>query len=143
MKKNMTENQLPKEIPEQIKKMELRKKIPKKIGGRWFTSHEEIKTRQDLQDLLNSFSVQEKLTQMLSKIDEMTNLATSIQKDIQEFEKGGELDKEKLGKDIARLRLLKHQLRIIVFGKFQELLTGEVNDFAKQKRKKQRNKHGK
>lgn len=54
------------------------------------------------------------------------------------MEKGGEIDKEKLGKDINKLRFLKHELRQIKFGKFQEILTGEIDDYAK----KLRNKYG-
>jgi hypothetical protein len=76
--------------------------------------------------------VKENLTKMLSKIEEMTNLAGSIQQDIKEFEKGGEIDKEKLGKDIDRLRFMKHELRQIKFGKFQQILTGKVDDYAKR-----------
>jgi hypothetical protein len=71
---------------------------------------------------------------MLSKIEEMTNLATSIQQKIKEFEKGEEIDKEKLGKDIDELRFLKHELRQIKFGKFQQILTGKVDDYAKRAR---------
>src|SRR4051794_5969531 len=115
----MTKNQLPKEMPEQIKKTELAKKIPKKNGGRWFANHQEIKTGKDLEDLLNTFSVKENLKKMLNKLEEMTNLTVSIQQDIKELEKGGEIDKEKLGKDIDKLRFLKHELRMIKFGKFQ------------------------
>jgi len=71
---------------------------------------------------------------MLSKIEEMTKLATSVQQDIEEFEKGGEINKEKLGKDIDKLRFLKHELRQIKFGKFQQILTGKVDDYAKRAR---------
>lgn len=70
---------------------------------------------------------------MLSKIGETTNLTISIQKDIKKFEKGGKFDKEKLGTDIDKLRFLKHELRMIKFGKFQELLTGKVDDYAKKR----------
>ena len=101
---------------------------------RRFNSHEEIKTREDLQDLLNSLSVKEYLKKMASKIGEIADLISIIRKDIKEFEKGGEIDREKLGKDINRLRFMKHELRQIKFGKFQELLTGEVDDYAKKRR---------
>lgn len=105
-----------------------------KENKRWFTSHEEIKTREDLKDLISSLYVKENLIKMLSKIGEMSNLANSIQKDIEEFEKGGEIDKKKLGKDIDKLRFMKHELRQIKFGKFQQILTGKVDDYAKRAR---------
>jgi len=54
-----------------IKTMERENTKETKKSQRRFSSHEEVKTQADLQDLINSFYVKENLTKMLSKIEEM------------------------------------------------------------------------
>lgn len=63
----------------------------------------------------------------------LTILGAQIRNNIKKFEKGEILDRTKLGTDIDQLRKAKHELRSFLFtlkfGKFQELLTGEVSSY--------------
>lgn len=89
---------------------------------------------EDIKHLLTVFKVRENINAIMKSVGKITGIASQIRNDIKLFEKGEkEIDRIKLGEDIDLLRKTKHELRsnlvTLKFGKFQELITGKVENY--------------
>ena len=87
-------------------------------------------TSTQLKELVQAHEVHWNLQVLIQKAQEITNLATSIQKSLQTFETGQEINQDKLLKDLERLRIIKHHLRGIRFIYFYQENTRQ-QDFWK------------
>ena len=83
-------------------------------------------TSTQLKELVQAHEVHWNLQVLIQKAQEITNLATSIQKSLQTFETGQEINQDKLLKDLERLRIIKYHLRGIRFIYFYQSLKGET-----------------